>query len=542
MSLYYSKEKFYDINSLELIYFYIPSYLMFNDQGFCFYPKYNITSSLDNTGKLIINIKEKESFIDLFKDEKINLKILCGQNGVGKTSLLKIMAKPNYIENKCIYVFKDKNDIFVASEKITIKKDNQEIQLDIIDYSFDGGCGNFCVTHENMGIEDFQFEKGITNFYKQKPELFKGILDGPLITGFNISIWSLEDKLNLLFNHNTRKELFNTESTIFSQRKFSSNVFLLYFLLQLEVSHNEMVLDSLVENWHEYDENQRLSFIDFLEEALPDIDNDKYDAISEKQIKLFEKDYLLDQINDIENDIRALFNSIKEFLFLIFGETDSSFPYNEFRDLLYYRGFNKNSGIKQFIELNYLSSGEYWSIRYRYEIIHSIIQHDGCWWYIDEPEKPLHPEWSRQFLFLYLSSYQKVKEYLKSVKEDFNPDKRFTLVFSTHSPFMLSDVTNDYVIYLEKDRETGITEEKLVYNKIFAGNIFDIYYDNMFITDTIGEFSRRKINYYLTLINNRKISSEDLKYFTKLVKYIGDDLLKSLLLEKINNYETNSNI
>ena len=64
----------------------------------------------------------------------------------------------------------------------------------------------------------------------------------------------------------------------------------------------------------------------------------------------------------------------------------------------------------------------------------------------------------------------------------------------------------------------------------------------MFITDTIGEFSRRKINYYLTLINNRKISSEDLKYFTKLVKYIGDDLLKSLLLEKINNYETNSNI
>ena len=56
MSLYYSKEKFYDINSLELIYFYIPSYLMFKNQGFCFYPKYNITSSLDYTGKLIINI------------------------------------------------------------------------------------------------------------------------------------------------------------------------------------------------------------------------------------------------------------------------------------------------------------------------------------------------------------------------------------------------------------------------------------------------------------------------------------------------------
>ena len=77
------------------------------------------------------------------------------------------------------------------------------------------------------------------------------------------------------------------------------------------------------------------------------------------------------------------------------------------------------------------------------------------------------------------------------------------------------------VEYLEKDRETGITEEKLVYNKIFAGNIFDIYYDNMFITDTIGEFSRRKINYYLTLINNRKISSEDLKYLYITMLYIS---------------------
>ena len=97
-----------------------------------------------------------------------------------------------------------------------------------------------------MQIEDFQFEKKITNFYFEKPELFDGILDGPLITGFNISIWNLKDKLDLLFNHNTRKELFNTESAIFSQKKVSNNVFLLYFLLQLEVSYNEDVLDVLV--------------------------------------------------------------------------------------------------------------------------------------------------------------------------------------------------------------------------------------------------------------------------------------------------------
>lgn len=102
---------------------------------------------------------------------------------------------------------------------------------------------------------------------------------------------------------------------------------------------------------------------------------------------------------------------------------------------------------------------------------------------------------------------------------------------------MLSDVTNDYVIYLSK-KNNKTTIQKIT-NNIFAGNIFDIYYENMFIEDTIGEFSRKKIDYYIGIINNKKATIDDIKNFKQIVEVIGDDLLKSLLIEKIRKYETN---
>lgn len=517
---------------------------MFKNQGFCFYPQYEIINRTEKTELLTFEIIDKNNFIDLFSEENINLKIICGKNGVGKTTLLRMMAKPNLYENKCVYIFKDKFNNFASSTEVKLIYNNTPINLDKIDYSIDGSCGHFCVTHENMQIEDFQFEKKITNFYREEPELYDGIIDGSLITGFLVSIWGLRDKLDLIINNSNRKSLFINDSAIFSESLFSSNIFLLYFFLQLESSYYSREYDSLIENWHEYDDNNKVSFIEFVNESLPSIDTKQYSLIMKKQKELFENEYKLEEVDKIEKVIRDLFNLIKEYFESFFG-TPSDFVYSDFRDLLYFKGFNENHKTKQFIQYNNLSEGEYWSIRYRYEIFHSFTQSDGCWWYIDEPEKTLHPEWSRKFLYIYLDSYKKVREYTQKIninREDdkININKRFTIVFTTHSPFMLSDLTNDYIIYLEKNNKTGLTTVAPSKKNTFAGNIFDIYYENMFMSDTIGEFSKQKINYYLTLLNENKASEDDIKYFKSLIELVGDDLLKSLLREKMHNYETNS--
>ena len=172
-----------------------------------------------------------------------------------------------------------------------------------------------------------------------------------------------------------------------------------------------------------------------------------------------------------------------------------------------------------------------------------MFQSSGVWWYIDEPEAYLHPEWCRIFIFDYMKAYKGVKEYLISIKGystngTFNPDKRFTLIFSTHSPFLLSDLTNDYIIYLEK--KNGATNEIKINKESFAGNIGEMYNENFFMQNTIGEFARQKLSKIIHAMNNEEeVSGDVLNDWKLLVSKIGDDLLKNLFMDKISLYEKN---
>lgn len=172
-----------------------------------------------------------------------------------------------------------------------------------------------------------------------------------------------------------------------------------------------------------------------------------------------------------------------------------------------------------------------------------MIQPYGVWWYIDEPESFLHPEWCRTFIFDYMNAYKGVKDYIISMgdsatSDKFNPNKRFTLIFATHSPFLLSDLTNDYIIYLEK-KERQVHEIKAE-KECFAGNIGQMYNTNFFMKNTIGEFARTKILQIINTIDSDDvISDEKIKKWKFLVSKIGDDLLRNLIKDKIEFYEKN---
>ena len=88
---------------------------------------------------------------------------------------------------------------------------------------------------------------------------------------------------------------------------------------------------------------------------------------------------------------------------------------------------------------------------------------------IDEVELHLHPEWQRNFI-KYMEDFFNYKEH---------PIK-FQFVIATHSPFVVSDIYNPNIIYLgDKNNET----------KTFGGNIFDIFKDDFYVSNTIGAFS-----------------------------------------------------
>lgn len=92
---------------------------------------------------------------------------------------------------------------------------------------------------------------------------------------------------------------------------------------------------------------------------------------------------------------------------------------------------------------------------------------------IDEVELHLHPEWQRNFI--------------KQLNDFFTYEdntKKFQFVIATHSPFVVSDIYDENIIYLGRDD---------VNSKTFGGNIFDIFKDDFYVSNTIGSFSEEII-------------------------------------------------
>ncbi len=92
---------------------------------------------------------------------------------------------------------------------------------------------------------------------------------------------------------------------------------------------------------------------------------------------------------------------------------------------------------------------------------------------IDEVELHLHPEWQRNFI--------------KQLNEFFTYEdntKKFQFVIATHSPFVVSDIYDENIIYLGQES---------VSSKTFGGNIFDIFKDDFYVSNTIGSFSEEVI-------------------------------------------------
>lgn|GEM_PF-2393497 len=121
---------------------------------------------------------------------------------------------------------------------------------------------------------------------------------------------------------------------------------------------------------------------------------------------------------------------------------------------------------------------------------------------IDEIDLYCHPEWQRRF----------INVFLKELKEEF-AEKEVQIIFTTHSPIILSDIPNDNVIYLKSGK---IANEK---RETFAQNIYTLYNDAFFLEDTMGERSKKII----TEVNDNLLDLES----DNQKKYLNPDSYKS---------------
>ena len=110
---------------------------------------------------------------------------------------------------------------------------------------------------------------------------------------------------------------------------------------------------------------------------------------------------------------------------------------------------------------------------------------DSALIFIDEGELYYHPEWQRRYLATLLDMLQLSEE-----------EGRLQVVFTTNSPFVLSDVLEVDVQYLSGEQEE--------FGRTLGQNIHTLLRNNFFMDYTIGEYSRKLIE---TIIS--QVGSED---------------------------------
>ena len=271
-----------------------------------------------------------------------------------------------------------------------------------------------------------------------------------------------------------------------------------------------------------------------LEKLLEEIK--EYENIKELSNKIHEILLLLNDIQVSEINFKRKTNVLK--IYEIKG-TDSRIKkfLEKYDEIVNYPWTNKRLYLSEFEKiLNITEEGMSDGERVRVNIfstIHRFLGENGelknkkyVTLLFDEVEMFLHPEWSRTFL----------NDLLLELKDYTN--KQFKIIFASHSPFLLSDICSEGVIYLEKKAgETVVKEEEI---KNFGANIIDLFKNTMFLKSTFGEFATEKIKWVVDKIDKESYTNiKNNPEINYIIEEIGEKLisnkLKSMIESKLEN-------
>lgn|GEM_PF-1090028 len=495
---------------MELVYLWVEKYKNIEKQGFnfsprfeCeFFPEYEKDNYDQNalTEKSIFKIKPKKD-IENFFSTNINITAIVGENGSGKSSVMGNIAMQNanfiiYENSDTLFLYTPdseyvKNVIFNQIEKVSeINFDffaldydilmpnltDEYIELDIISGTTSINIINSIVSIDNRNIDLYAY-KSIVN------RLLIQYSNSSTIFNYNPSVITLQK--NYEYIHNKLKyDISELEGKIllseFSNEPTNAYLYLyqlfndflnddefmllLYLFLQI-YSNNPLVLDLLDELF----DDPELTFVDLKEQIFDSIPNhindlkilrdnfDEYVAILKKENFFHIQLSLSDLKKSSEINLNLLSNSY------IFNIIEIDF-------------YSQN-----YIKIHELSQGERYIYINMLMIYDKIMntEKDNILIFLDEPDLTLHPQWQKNYINELINLLSQIK------------NKKFQIVVSTHSPFLISDLPKENVVFLKNGKQVYPFENK----QTFGANIHTLLSDGFFMSDGLmGEFAKNKIN------------------------------------------------
>lgn len=192
--------------------------------------------------------------------------------------------------------------------------------------------------------------------------------------------------------------------------------------------------------------------------------------------------------------------------------------------------FSTNSILYHLINLN-STSGNDFPLKYPY--INLVL---------DEIELYAHPEMQRQYISQLLAGINKL---------EIGNIKGVNILFITHSPFILSDIPKQNILYLKtqkrtrrgKDVQLAIPQDYKAMSS-FGANIHDLLADSFFMGNNndkhlIGEFAKEKITQLIDWLNENESKIKTKEEAKQIIEIIDEPFLKRKLVEMYSKKENN---
>ena len=546
--------------------------------------------------KLIIN-KNIDKIPKHFYGRNIDsINIIIGKNGTGKSSILEMMSLfdrvngiyKSYVEypREFLIIYKTNNEKeFVLEgyhenddnkyfEFLKLPKDSSTFLINYYtfkmteNYEFIGT--NNPNNLKDTGILRIKYDEEKINFFEKKYsyeeaeqgnyKINTGVDEGNKATIYKYFINKKNIQSELYQDANIVIEIPELDFYIDKIKNLFKTIKEIKLFNKLK---EEKIKDVIIKNYSNYLFSYKIWKIiennSFQADEILDII--KSEKIKLEEIKNTEQilEKLLEEIKEYEN-VKDLSNKIHEILLLLNDVQVSELNFKRKTNVLKkYEIKGTDSRIKKFLEkydeiVNYpwtnkrlylsefekilniteegMSDGERVRVNI-FSTIHRFLGENGelknkkyVTLLFDEVEMFLHPEWSRTFL----------NDLLLELKDYTN--KQFKIIFASHSPFLLSDICSEGVIYLEKKAgETVVKEEEI---KNFGANIIDLFKNTMFLKSTFGEFATEKIKWVVDKIDKESYTNiKNNPEINYIIEEIGEKLisnkLKSMIESKLKN-------